>query len=354
MDSGKLTFIREIWSTGKELGLPNADIDNIFTSVLYEEEYKEHQLFQRTQNESCDKKKGFARQWKVRVIVFAAVKLCAIATALSILCSTVIYLHNPSKKLVMRNIQDMIYPFLTSLRYMTLPILKRYPHLSQWYFEECLVRNAFFDQLNINCTPCEGEISPVYTEGLNSFSSVYYNSGKLAVISDAMHNIVTVKSILQMVDISEEIDSGSFQLSSGKKLVNLETHGWELHLHKDDIHIEWKINRLETLHFIRKVFPRAYFIPQETEVSLHRYLFIDGSKSGPYSLPLTEFANIVLMQGEGKSSIAMIPSNHCKTTCKPIDIVLNPSQVLFFNWVYWRPVRRGGNHTSVLLMTSFY
>lgn len=355
MDSGKLTFIREIWRTGKDLGLPNADIDHIFTSVIYEEEYKEQQSCQRTQrDENCSKKKGFAKVWKVRVIASAAFRLCAIATTISILCLAFIYLHNPSKKLVMRNIQDMIYPFLTSLRYITLPVLERYPHLSQWYSEECLIKNAFFDQLNIDCSPCEGENSPVYTESLNSFSSVYYNSGKLVVISDAMHNIVTVKSILNMVDISEEINSGSFRLSSGNKELNLGTHDWGLHLPKDDIHIEWKINKLETLHFVRKAFPRVYFIPQETEVSLHRYLFIDGPRSGSYPLPLTEFANIVLMQGEGKSSITMIPSNHCKTACKATDIVLNPSQVLFFNWVYWRPVRQGGNYTSLLLMSSFY
>ncbi|MPC79891.1 hypothetical protein E2C01_074444 [Portunus trituberculatus] len=322
--------------------------------IILIKEYKEEQSYQKTQHENCNRKKRFAKVWKGRVIALAAVKFCVVATMISILCSAVIYLHNPSKKLVMRNIQDMIYPFLTSLRYITLPILERYPHLSQWYSEECLIKNAFFDQLNIDCTPCEGEILPVYTEGLKSFSSVYYNSGKLVVISDTMQNIVTIKSILQMVDINEEINSGSFQLSSGNKEVNLGTHGWSLHLDKDDIHTEWKINKLETLHLIRKVFPRVYFIPQDTEVSLHRYLFIDGPKSSPYPLPLTEFANIVLMQGEGKSLIAMIPSNHCKTTCKSIDIVLNSSQVLFFNWVYWRPVRQGGNHTSVLLMSSFY
>lgn len=355
MDSEKLTFIREIWRTGKELGLPNADIDHIFTSVIYEEEYKEQQSCQRTQQDKkCDKKKGFTKVWKVHAIALAAVKLCAIATTMSIFCLVVIYLHNPSKKLVMRNIQDMIYPFLTSLRYITLPILERYPHLSQWYSEECLIRNAFFDQLNIDCTPCEGEISPVYTKSLNIFSSVYYNNGKPVVISDAMHNTVTVKSILEMIDINEEVNSGSLQLSSTNEEANSRTNDWGLNLHKGDIHIEWKINRLKTLHFVRKVFPRVYFIPQETEVSLHRYLFIDGPRSGPYPLPLAEFANIVLMQGEGESSIKMIPSDHCKTACKAIDIVLNSSQVLFFNWVYWRPVRQGGNYTSVLLMSSFY
>lgn len=356
MCSGKLTFnvIGELWRIGKELGLPNADIDNIFTSVINEEEYKELQSCPGTQRTDCDKKREFGRMWRMHVIALAAFKFCAIAAALGILCSAVIYLHNPSKKLVMRNIQDMIYPLLTSLRYVTLPILKKYPHLSQWYSEECLIKNSFFDQLNIDCTPCEGEVSPVYAVGLNSFSDVYYNSGKLVVISDAMDNIVTVKSILEMVDINEEINSGSFKFSSRNKKVNFRAQASELHAVIDDIHIEWKINRLDTLHLVRKVFPRVYFIPQETEVSLHRYLFIDGSVYGPYPLPLTEFANIVLMQGEGKSLITMIPSNHCKTICQPVEIFLNASQVLFFNWIYWRPVRQGGNYTSVLLMSSFY
>ena len=353
----KLTFklIQEIWRTGKELGLPNADINNIFSSVIYEEEYKEQQSFRRMQqHQNCDKRNVFARMWKMRVIALAAMKLFAIITALGIVCSVVIYLHNPSKKLVMRNIQDMIYPLLTSLRYITLPILEKYPHLSQWYSEECLIKNSFFDHLDIDCTPCEGEASLVHTVGLSSFSNVYYNSGKIVVISDAMHNIVSVESILEMVDINEEINSGSFKFSSRNTEVNSNVQAKKLHLVKDDIHIEWKIHRLETLHLVRKVFPRVYFIPEETEVSLHRYLLIDGPMYGPYHLPLTEFANIVLMQNEGKSLITMMPSNHCKIICQPVDIFLNASQVLFFNWVYWRPVRQGGNHTSVLLMSSFY
>lgn len=357
MCSEKLTsdIIRELWRTGKELGLPDADIDNIFTSVINEEEYKEQQSCPKTQQHMhCGKKRKYARMWRMKVIVLTVVKLCVIATVCTMLCVAVIYLHNPSKKLVMRNIQDMIYPLLTSLRYITLPILEKYPHLSQWYSEECLVKNSFFDQLNIDCTPCQEEVSPAYAVDLSNFSHVYYNSGKLVVVSDAMDKTVTVNSILEMVDINEEITLGTLMFSSGNKELNLRVQAGGLHAVTDDTHIEWKINRLEALHLVRKMFPRVYFIPRETEVSLHRHLFIDGPLYGPYPLPLTEFANIVLMQGEGESLITMIPSNHCKTVCQPVEVFLNASQVLFFNWVYWRPVREGGNYTSVLLMSSFY
>lgn len=349
------SFIREIWNVGYELGLTNADIHRVFTSVIYEEEYKDQQLCcSRSKRQISYQEKVFASLWQMMMIILTVVKVCAIATALGIFCSAVLYLHNPSKKFVMRNIQDMIYPFMTSLRYISLPILERYPHLSQWYSEECLIKNGFFDQVNIDCRPCEKEVAPVFAVGLKNFSDVYYNSGKLVVISDAMPKNVTAESILNQIDIYEEINLGTLKFYSKTKEVSIRSQVRGLHPFEDDVHIEWKINRLQTVHLIRKVFPRVYVIPLETEVSLHRYLFVDGPMSGPYSLPLTEFANIVLMQGEGKSLITMFPSSHCKTICQPVDIIVGPSQVLFFNWIYWRPVRQGGNHTSTLLMNSFY
>lgn len=350
------SFIREIWSVGNELGLTNADIHKVFTSVIDKEEDKDQQLCcsrSKRQKISCQRK-AFVSLWQMTVIILTVVKVCAIASALGIFCFAAIYLHNPSQKFVMRNIQDMIYPFMTSLRYISLPILKRYPYLSQWYSEECLIKNGFFDQSNIDCRPCEKEVTPVYAVGLSFFSETYYNSGKLLVISDAMHKNVTANSILDGIDINEEIDLGTLKCYSKSKEVSIESQVRRLLSVVNDVHIEWKINRLETLHLIRKLFPRVYVIPLETEVSLHRYLFVDGPMSGPYSLPLTEFANVVLIQGEGKSLITMFPSNHCKTICQPVDVYLDPSQVLFFNWIYWRPLRHGGNHTSTLLMSSFY
>lgn len=349
------SFIREIWNVGNELGLTNADIHEVFTSVIDNED-EDQQLCcskSRRRKVSCQRE-AFGCLWQMTLIILKVVKVCTIASALGVFCFAAIYLHSPSQKFVMRNIQDMIYPFMTSLRYISLPILKRYPNLSQWYSEECLIKNGFFDQSNIECGTCEKDVTLVYAVGLKNFSETYYNSGKLVIISDAMHKNVTANSILVGIDINEEIKLGTLKCYSKSKEVCSESQVRGLLSVIDDVHIEWRINRLKTLHLIRKFFPRIYVIPLETEVSLHRYLFVDGPMSGPYSLPLTEFANVVLMQGEGKSLITMCPSNHCKTICHPVDVYLGPSQVLFFNWIYWRPMRQGGNHTSTLLMSSFY
>lgn len=356
MDNEKFSFIREIWMVGNELGLTNADIHNVFTSLIHEEEYKDEQFCcSRSKRQKLSyQEKVFVSFWQMTVIILRIVKVCVIATFLGIICSTVLYLHNPSKKFVLRNIQDMIYPFMTSLRYISLPVLERYPHLSQWYSEECLIKNSFFDQSNIDCRPCENEVAPTFAVGLKNFSEVYYNSGKLVIILDAINKNITSKSILYEIDISEEIKLGTLKFYSPTEEVSIRSQDRRLHPLDDNIHIEWKINRLETVHLVRKFFPRVYVIPLETEVSLHRFLFVDGPMSGPYPLPLTEFANIILIQGEGKSLITMFPSNHCKNICQPVNIFLGPSEVLFFNWIYWRPVRQGGNHTSTLLLSSFY
>ncbi|KAK4287686.1 hypothetical protein Pmani_039243 [Petrolisthes manimaculis] len=235
--------IEEMWRLGKDLGLSNSHIHTVFTAVLAQEEEMDtnHQL---KEGRGADNRMGATNtrtvlgfnvitttQTLLLKAVVVGVKALVCFALVCFLSCALISLHNPTRKMVTRNIQDLIYPVMTTLRLITLPVLRRYPHLSQWYSEECLVPNVYFNSRN---------------------------------------------------------------LKSGQSL-------------QDNEHVEWKIATLESLHKLRQVFPRPYFIPRETEVALHRFLLIDGPGSDSYSLPLPEFANVIVVQASSLMLATQIP-----------------------------------------------
>lgn len=343
----------EIWRTGEELGLSNVDVHNIFMSVLNENNEVKTDLHKHIKRTRARDTMGAIK--KIYILSKYVAKVLILVTTLCIACFIIVSFHNPTRKLITRNIQDFIYPVMTTVRYIALPLVARFPHLSQWYWEECLVTNSFFDQPGIECTPCAENVEPIKASKLDNFTDVYYNNGKILIITDTLVPKMTWSDMIEKLDIKEQLDMGSMKCTSlTKKSVNYMKQLMDGKLISDDVHIAWKINRLESLHIVRKIFPRLYFIPKHTEVAFHRYVFIDGPRSDAYPLPLTEFANVVIMQGEGKSVLFISPSNHCIDTCNPVTVTLDTSEVLFFNWIYWRPVRMKGEGISTFALSSFY
>lgn len=346
--------IEEIWRTGRELGLPDAAIHNVFTSVFREEKEKEAIRTDRQGYQNSGGRERCGMVCKIVCYLKIMTKFFIFLTTVCVALFIIVSLHNPTRKFVTRNIQDIIYPVMTTLRFFTLPLLTRYPHLSVWYTEECLVANMYFDQPHIDCTPCSENSEPTETSDLDNFTDMYYNNGKTVIVTDAMQQRMSWTDLIKRLDIHREVEMGAWKyLSKSERFPNAIEQVVNGILH-NDTHIEWKINRLETLHIVRHIFPRLYFIPKETEVALHRFVFIDGPESDSYPLPLTEFANVVLIQGEGKSTLSLTPSPHCQGTCNSVTVTLDATQALFFNWIYWRPVRLGGGCISTLVMSSFY
>lgn len=345
--------IDEIWRTGRELGLPDAAIHNVFNSVFTESKEKDAIKTDRDGNESF-KGERCGVVYKFMCYLKNMVKFVMSVTIVCVIVFVIISLHNPTRKLVTRNIQDMIYPVMSTLRIFTLPLLTRFPHLSHWYSEECLVRNMYFDQPHIDCAPCSENSEPIKTSSLDHFNDMYYNNGKTVIVTDSMQQKMSWTDLTKNLDIHREVEVGAWKyfskLEGFSSAIDQVVKGRLL----NDTHIEWKIDRLETLHIVRQVFPRLYFIPKETEVALHRFVFIDGPESDSYPLPLTEFANVVLIQGQGKSTLSLSPSPHCQGTCNSVTVTLDATHALFFNWIYWRPVRVGGGCISTLAMSSFY
>ncbi|XP_047489583.1 uncharacterized protein LOC125039555 [Penaeus chinensis] len=346
--------LREVWRTGQDLGLLDTDIENVLREVLEEAKDREKKSEETHRGREPT---GEGRCWILWRAVRLWLKLSVALVFLGVGAFALISLHNPTRKFVTRNIQDAIYPFMTTLRIVTLPILSAFPWMSRWYSEECLVQNPLYDQPNVDCTPCGVDLEYAPVSNLQNFTDYYYNNGKFVVVVDAFPpgKEVSWAMIVAQFNICKEEEIGSWTLTP-------KTDGpcdYNDTMVKGVLpapasHVEWKIFRIETLHIIRQFFPRVYFVPQETEVALHRHIFIDGTESDAYTLPLTEFANVVVVQGEGESVFKLEPSTHCRDACPSVTVQLETSQVLFFNWIFWRPVRVGGQNVSTIFMSSFY
>lgn len=86
--------------------------------------------------------------------------LC-IAFMIIITILLVTYYNVEFTKLFMRNIQPFIYPGMRVWRIFTLPIIRIFPELSNFYDETCLVSNPFFRVNDLDCSPCADVVNVV-------------------------------------------------------------------------------------------------------------------------------------------------------------------------------------------------
>ncbi|XP_068217664.1 uncharacterized protein [Palaemon carinicauda] len=341
--------LNEIWKEGRDLGLTDSEICHLLTVSVQEKQPSEPlQLPTSSETQaSCSSLIIKSVKVLIKTLLFSVITLA--------IFGTVITTHNPSRKFVTRHIQDYIYPVMTRLRHLTLPVLNKFPTLSSWYSEECLLENPFFDQVNVDCNICSKNMQLEVVSNTEQFTEMYYNKGKFFIINHVGGSIQW-NQIISKIDISSEEEQGSLKATGNymHKYCNLKDHlANEIDLPKD-IHIEWKVNKLKSLHVLRQLLPRFNFIPSDTEVSLHHLVFIDGPEYKPYAIPISEFSNVVLFQGEGNSVFTLEPSAHCKYYCQAVTLTLNTTQILFFNWIFWRPVRISGDGISTLFLSSFY
>lgn len=80
--------------------------------------------------------------------------ICIVCT---ILC--LVAYRNETSNLFMKNIQNYIYPLMSTWRLLTLPIIKVFPGLTELYDESCLVSNPFFQVKDLDCRPCAGVVN---------------------------------------------------------------------------------------------------------------------------------------------------------------------------------------------------
>lgn len=66
---------------------------------------------------------------------------------------------NEASAIVLRNIQTIFYPGMKLWRKLTLPVIEKFPGLTELYDESCLMSNPFFQVENMNCEPCSNVVN---------------------------------------------------------------------------------------------------------------------------------------------------------------------------------------------------
>ncbi|XP_054721812.1 uncharacterized protein LOC129231507 [Uloborus diversus] len=267
--------------------------------------------------------------------------------------------HNSVQKLILRNSQSFIYPVMRTLRMWTLPLLKRYEILSDWHEEECLVHNPFYYELPLDCWPCEDVRTLVDLTGFHNYSSDYVYNEQPFVVRDSIKRTVSFEKLRQIYKKHNVmLDRGTAKfLCSEKDFCSPKDVFNTLSPPKNSFQVMWKINRVAAARIVRKVFPRPYFIPNASEVALERYLYLSGAEASQFFLPLTDFANVWVAQGQGYRLIVLDPSEPCVMNCSTVSILLRPRDVLYYNWQFWRPRSRPANFSedmSITYVGSFY
>lgn len=171
--------VEEIRNLGKEMKLSDEEINKIFTECFSELRRNECNDF-------------------THLLIKILKSICYIIF-ISFVIYTILYHHQPTLSLVMRNVQGFIYPGLKILRLISVPIISAYPSLSgkySWiileyniyntnakfinyftelYDESCLVQNPYFIVPDMDCYPCENVYSVIDLTGFTNIS--LYQSG---------------------------------------------------------------------------------------------------------------------------------------------------------------------------------
>ncbi|XP_043512278.1 uncharacterized protein LOC122529849 isoform X2 [Frieseomelitta varia] len=241
------------------------------------------------------------------------VNLCFIVKSMFVILFIIIvcFISFDKKFLVvmlMRNLQNSIYPGLKLIRKIAIPVIQHYPSLSENFSD---VRMKDIQEL------------------------LWQNSEVFK--TDAMKVFSNNKTYRNIQDVMEK----NMDLNLSKNLYN---------------HVTWRINRITAGRILRKLFPKPTDTPNWWEQSTEKFIFFDEPKSPPYSLPNPECSNIMIRCTTGTRLIKMIASSECSASCESFTVLLSAGKTLWYNWWYWRPVSFPAlNSTTITIsyMTSF-
>jgi hypothetical protein len=287
--------------------------------------------------------------------IWFGVKLYLVIAAIGYFISS----NLPTQKFILRYSQDIIHPVMRQIRLWSIPIIKSHPFLSEFHEEECLVENPLYGDPSLNCWPCEDTKTIMNLTNAVNYSKAYVDNEKPFVMRDVLSKMVTFESLKQVYeDHSEDLQMGTARaMFNGQSIADLkELMDLDLNI-SSDFHIMWKMHRVMAARVIRKVFLRPRFVPESSEVSLQKFIHIDGPTSDQYRLPLTDFANVWLVQGQGHRTIVLDPSEECRSNCSALSILLQPMDVLYWNWQFYRArslPSRTSPEPSISFLASFY
>lgn len=328
--------VQKLRRLGKELRLTDIDIDEIIHHsfhLLREQRMKTENVKSSSDKIPTQSVRSFCSfQLIIKIIVIVLLTLivgCFFITS-----------HKPTYNLVVRNVQELIYPIMKCLRRITLPIVRALPSVTVWYDEMCLIENPYFRATDLNCWACEGVRSVLDLSEMHNPRDFQPHTGFPYIVKGATAE-VNYGTLEQMYESNRHlIDRDAYRISSTvpewKSVADL----MQYNLGKNpttnqDAHIEWRVNRLEPARLLRQLFPRPSFIPNT--VNMERFILIDEPKAPQYKLPFPEGYRVFIMQGSGQRLLVLEPVEGCNINCTRVSVLLKPSDFLYYNSWFYQP-----------------
>ncbi|KAL3171981.1 hypothetical protein MRX96_043663 [Rhipicephalus microplus] len=236
----------------------------------------------------------------------------------------------------------LTYPGLRTARLLALPLLNQFPSLAQYHGRKCL--------------------SIVDLTGHPDTARDYVLSLMPFVVKDALKLNISGEQVHQYLKAHPEITNDrSAKFYSTLRGVEEPRHLLELQEWQqvDDryFQISWALASPPAARILRKVFSRPYFVQNVSEVSLQRFLLIDGPDAPSYYLPDADFSSSWLVQVEGSRLVVLEPSELCIRSCRQVSVLLKPNDVLYFSDTLSKArsvPAHIGDMPSITYMGSFY
>ncbi|XP_058978102.1 uncharacterized protein LOC101889598 [Musca domestica] len=260
-----------------------------------------------------------------------------------------------------RNMQSsIVYPGMRIWRRMTLPLIQRFPRLTELYDESCLMGNPFFQVMDdLSCSTCahvDGVIDLTNTMDSMGISDEKDGSNESEGGADASalnkllysEYVPFVFKINQepieledfhkiFVDNQEIFRRDAYRVQSTNRDINNldELFSQFNQTVKQQAHNLWRCNRMIPARLLRQLIPRPAKLP--SSLALERFMAIDTIQAPSYTLPDTECPHVYIQQALGTRFIILRPTSECRHRCRTLSMRLPQSFVLSYNR-YWKPI----------------
>ncbi|XP_034490058.1 uncharacterized protein LOC117793774 [Drosophila innubila] len=290
-----------------------------------------------------------------------------------------------------RMVQSLVYPGMRMWRRMTMPLIQRFPRLTELYDESCLMGNPFFQVEDLSCGPCANvesvwlesdECAQIYVDTENDDTTIENSNNNLSVSQHEVGSLAGYKQLAQLQHCRKPNDNpytfrsnqhgfdlGDFHKIYANNLKIFQRDAYRVHSTNDGVHnLEdlfgqfnssssdpnpddtlgtpvwsthahnlWRCNRMLPARLMRPFFARPMRLPS-MGLALERFVAIDTAQAPAYTLPETECPNVYVHQAVGSRFIILRPTSECRHRCRTLSMRLTQSFVLNYNWLYWKPI----------------
>ncbi|XP_067642130.1 uncharacterized protein [Eurosta solidaginis] len=270
---------------------------------------------------------------------------------------------NPSLSLSspVQSVHSFVYPSMRMWRRITLPLIKRFPRLTEFHDESCLMQNPFFQGIDVlNCDSCSYAQSVVdlstemtepsqltQTNGIENSKTEISNMFVPFVFKINQEPIELEDFYKIYVSNQKTFKRDAFRVqSTNPGVTNLEelfskfnqSHISANNIGTFEVHNMWRCNRMLPARLLRKLFASSTLSLPRSGIALERYMAIDTAQAAAYTLPNTECPDVYVQQALGVRYIFLRPTSECRHRCRTLSLRLPQAFVLSYNWLYWKPI----------------